>query len=306
VRTAQIVLTMCIRATDYLPPVDPTFSDFLRAMITADYELNRADPVGLRASLIEAFRQRGIHPEAVGSLAVPSLLLDREDPTPPDGELAGIVADLARIGAQQLGRTQAKPGREEGKEKERRAPAKLDTPKEFTVQQSRYFEEPDEPGVDASEVLEPSADEQSTYDDPSIAPRLGAWAKQNRDRLGLAPDLPVALRGYHPVHRVASGGELLVEMVATFVQTPGKGSQPKNLGGLRYRAGITLVANIDGQVRYVIRKPFHADRLERMEKWVEYFDTEMGFGGGWGLRTPPKNRMVDAFSARAMDRRRWR
>lgn len=29
VRTAQSVLSMCIRATDYLPPVDPTFSDYL-------------------------------------------------------------------------------------------------------------------------------------------------------------------------------------------------------------------------------------------------------------------------------------
>ena len=52
VRTAQSVLAMCIRATDYLPPVDPTFSDFLRAMVTADFELNRADDSGLRASMM--------------------------------------------------------------------------------------------------------------------------------------------------------------------------------------------------------------------------------------------------------------
>src|SRR4029077_2320474 len=88
VRTAQSVLAMCIRATDYLPPVDPTFSDFLRAMVTADFELNRADDSGLRASMIEAFRQRGIRPEAVGSLAVQSLLLDAETSSgkPPDDD----------------------------------------------------------------------------------------------------------------------------------------------------------------------------------------------------------------------------
>src|SRR4029077_13185264 len=79
VRTAQSVLFMCIRATDYLPPVDPTFSDFLRAMVTADFELNRADDSGLRPAMIEAFRQRGIQPRAVGSLAVQSLLLESED-----------------------------------------------------------------------------------------------------------------------------------------------------------------------------------------------------------------------------------
>ena len=32
----QHVLTMCIRALDYAPPVDITFGEFLRAMITAD------------------------------------------------------------------------------------------------------------------------------------------------------------------------------------------------------------------------------------------------------------------------------
>ena len=99
VRTAQSVLSMCIRATDYLPPVDPTFSDFLRAMVTADFELNRADDSGLRASMIEAFRQRGIRPEAVGSLAVQSLLLDAENDAgkPPDDTLSKIVGTAAGL-----------------------------------------------------------------------------------------------------------------------------------------------------------------------------------------------------------------
>jgi hypothetical protein len=72
--TAEIVLRMCIRAFDYLPPVDVTFGDYLRALITADYELNPVDNLGLRASVIEAFRARGIYPEDVPSLAEESLL----------------------------------------------------------------------------------------------------------------------------------------------------------------------------------------------------------------------------------------
>jgi len=47
---------MAIRAFDYLPPVDITFGDFLRALVTADSELVPEDDRGLRASMIEAFR----------------------------------------------------------------------------------------------------------------------------------------------------------------------------------------------------------------------------------------------------------
>jgi hypothetical protein len=54
---------MAIRALDYLPPVDVTFFEYLRAMITADYDLVRDDKYNDRVALVEAFRQRGIHPE---------------------------------------------------------------------------------------------------------------------------------------------------------------------------------------------------------------------------------------------------
>jgi hypothetical protein len=100
--TAQSILTMCIRAFDYLPPVDVTFGDFQRALVTADQELAPRDLFGQRAAAIEAFRRRGIHPRDVPSLADVSLLWE-----PPDRKLAGfptgLVADLASA-AQQLGR----------------------------------------------------------------------------------------------------------------------------------------------------------------------------------------------------------
>ena len=59
-RTALSVLTMCIRAFDYLPPFDITFGDFLRATVTADRELAPNDTFHQRANLIDAFRSRGI------------------------------------------------------------------------------------------------------------------------------------------------------------------------------------------------------------------------------------------------------
>lgn len=73
-RTAQNILTMCIRAIEYLPPVDVTFGDFLRALVTADFQMVPDDEAGMRATMIESFRTRGIFPQGVTSLAEDSLL----------------------------------------------------------------------------------------------------------------------------------------------------------------------------------------------------------------------------------------
>jgi hypothetical protein len=72
-KTAQQVLTMCIRALDYCPPVDINFGDYLRAIITADTDLVPDDPLGYRIALIDAFRRRGIYPRDIRTLSVESL-----------------------------------------------------------------------------------------------------------------------------------------------------------------------------------------------------------------------------------------
>lgn len=72
-RAAQHVLTACIRALDYCPPVDISFGDYLRAVITADVDLVPDDNLGYRIAFIEAFRRRGIYPRDVRTLSVESL-----------------------------------------------------------------------------------------------------------------------------------------------------------------------------------------------------------------------------------------
>ena len=61
-KSARHVLQMCIRALDYLPPVDVTFFDFLRALITADAEYVPDDRYDYRVAVVEAFTKRGIGP----------------------------------------------------------------------------------------------------------------------------------------------------------------------------------------------------------------------------------------------------
>ena len=61
-KSASHVLNMCIRAIDYLPPVDVTFFEYLRGLITADYDLVSDDRLRYRVAFVEAFRRRGIYP----------------------------------------------------------------------------------------------------------------------------------------------------------------------------------------------------------------------------------------------------
>jgi hypothetical protein len=63
---ARQVLDMCIRAVDYLPPVDVTFFEYLRALITADLDVVAEDRLKYRVAFVEAFRKHGIYPVDLG------------------------------------------------------------------------------------------------------------------------------------------------------------------------------------------------------------------------------------------------
>ncbi|HEU4554629.1 MAG TPA: hypothetical protein VFS25_17415 [Chitinophaga sp.] len=72
-KAAGHVLTMCIRAIDYCPPIDITFGDYLRAIITADMDIVKDDSRDYRLAFIDAFRRRGIYPDGIKTLSVESL-----------------------------------------------------------------------------------------------------------------------------------------------------------------------------------------------------------------------------------------
>lgn len=72
-RTAEQFFVICARALDYCPPVDITFGDFLRAVLTADLDLHPEDPDGVRDALMEAFRLRGIVADGAASFSEDSL-----------------------------------------------------------------------------------------------------------------------------------------------------------------------------------------------------------------------------------------
>ena len=76
-KLASQFLGICIRAIDYCPPVGMTFGDYLRAMITADYDLVPDDPWDYRGALIDAFWRRDIYPRSANHLSQDALLWRR-------------------------------------------------------------------------------------------------------------------------------------------------------------------------------------------------------------------------------------
>ena len=90
--TARHLLNMCIRALDYCPPVDVSFGDYLRALVTADRDLVPDDDRCYRIAVVEAFRRRGIYPPGVRSLSADSLCW-----SPPPGAAAEALLELLPV-----------------------------------------------------------------------------------------------------------------------------------------------------------------------------------------------------------------
>jgi hypothetical protein len=99
--SAKHVLRMCIRALDYCPPVDVTFGDYLRAIVTADADLYPEDEKRYRVAMIQAFRKRGIYPRGVRTMSEDSLLW-------PTGADALAEAGAAAVGVPVTGPEQSR------------------------------------------------------------------------------------------------------------------------------------------------------------------------------------------------------
>lgn len=109
-KAAGHVLNMCIRALDYCPPVDITFGHYLRAIITADFDLVPNDVRNYRVAFVEAFRRYGIFPANVGTLSVDTLLWPEPDPNSSD---ARVVQEFVQQLASEYGAWNLPRDREE-------------------------------------------------------------------------------------------------------------------------------------------------------------------------------------------------
>jgi hypothetical protein len=101
-KTASHILRMCVRALDYCPPIDITFGDYLRAILTADRDTVSDDELDYRIAFIEAFQKRGIFPKGVKSMSVEALCHEQNPPTGIPDELQNKLVTFLRDFKNQL------------------------------------------------------------------------------------------------------------------------------------------------------------------------------------------------------------
>ncbi len=221
---ADEILTACLRAFDYLPVLDVDFGDFLRALVTADHELNPDDSYGRRAALIEAFRRRGIYPSGVTSLGEDALLWDPDLATAvglpklPDEVLSLVIPELVAYDR----RTETLP------------------------------EDWGDVGEESQKRSSRDEGRRAVYDS------LYRFGSNNASKLFLAGN-DVSVAGFNPTFRVGEDGKLRTEIVVQWVDTM---RTAEDLGGLKPSAGTTVVFSADGAPRYIVPKPWPHENLE--------------------------------------------
>nr|WP_161501239.1 S8 family serine peptidase [Rhodopirellula sp. SM50] len=253
-RSAQHVLTMCIRALDYCPPTDITFGEYLRAIITADHDLITNDDLGYRVSFIEAFRRRGIYPRDVRTLSEASLRWrspESEDPLPSEG-LMRYLKSLRAAGNEHL----YADSREEIFRLQRKMRYELHT------WLSRHLK---------------SADDQ----------------QRDARFLGLDPSKSFEVHSARIACRVSPDGDVLPQLLMGLLQTttqPVDPSDPKG-PGMSFEGGCTVVADLRASsVRYCIRKSLQsASRLARQQEFAlgEFDSLQATYSGARSLNAEP-------------------
>lgn len=271
--TAEGVLRMCIRAFDYLAPVDITFGDYLRALVTADYELNPADEYGLRAEMIEGFRVRGIYPEGVTSLAEEALLW----PVNPNNLPALDILNMPNVLASLVDAATAFSRR-----------GTTEAPRGEIDSASPRADEP------AARTTTTKAEQKQLYG------KVYDYAVRHAADLGLDPSRVIAVHGLHPTFRVGRNGRLLVELVIQFVQT--YDDAKSMIGGLPFRAGTTVVFTADGKPRYVVAKPSRGPKVSGAQRQAgrQRFDRQRDYAELCALGDPQFSWKGDQYADKHM------
>ncbi|MER9566576.1 hypothetical protein [Mesorhizobium sp. M0571] len=245
-KSAEHVMRMCIRALDYMPPVDIRFGDFLRAIITADYDLLPDDVLDYRLAIIDGFRRRGIVPEGSLSMAPDSLIWEA-----PAYRVSASELDLDL--EPKFDRDQAIELAEANAVAVHKWILKADMSKET---EDAHWQEVC--GVVFRRHLRSDDDRETILSRPRIPRGFAA---------------PVEIHSVRTTRRAGPDGQDLRQLIIEIaqqrrgfldrsvqVEQDASGDDPQP-GDFAFRGGATLIFDLrEGHLRYAVRKPISDDR----------------------------------------------
>jgi hypothetical protein len=226
-KVAGQFLNICIRALDYCPPVDITFGEYLRALITADADLVPDDKYGYRTAFIEAFRNRGIYPWDVKHLSPGSLLWE---PPPLPLQKANVRAVLDRMSIDWDMNVKREAAYKSSEENANTFWHWLMDPKQVTEEEIA--------ALGLLRIDKPRPD------------KIGAWTGELRR---------IEIHSVRPARRVGPDGNIRSDLIVEITQS----FRPSDRPGVRLRGGCTLLIDLaTAEVRYMVRKKVQSpDRL---------------------------------------------
>ena len=248
-KSSQHILNMCIRAIDYCPPVDITFGDYLRAIITADFDLtDYDDKFHYRLAFIEAFRRRGISPTNLKSLSEESLRFPKpRNFTAATNRDINILVDFLREYRQSL---------------------LYETSREEIFKVTRKY-------IRGSRSIDGlhsrlTAKLKKTYQFEKLTGLIFNWQRFNFGDSLVEEKPSFQVQNLRVVSRVGPNGKQVNQIVFSLIQRMGvviKNGEfvqyydPKNeqpTGGVEVQGGSTLIFDLDSEnvrLRYAISKP---------------------------------------------------
>jgi hypothetical protein len=220
-------LDICIRALDYCPPVDLTFGDYLRALITADRDLVPEDKRSYRIAFMSAFRERGIFAEGVRYLSERSLAWE-----PPPQPLTNLKEVLA----------------------------KMDLNWDLDSKRKTAYENSERNGAILHAWLMNPA--KVSDDDLDM---LGLFRGKQKN-FEIVQGIPGTLGGIEvhsvrPTRRIGPDDQTRSQVVIEITQTW------RADGYNSYRGGVTLIVDLgESKVRYIVRKRVTSDKRFRAQQ----------------------------------------
>ena len=218
-KVAGQFLNICIRALDYCPPVDLTFGEYLRALITADADLVRDDRYGYRTAFIEAFRNRGIYPWDVKHLSPGSLVWE---PPPLPLQRANVKAVLEQMSINW----------------------------DMSVEREAAYSFSEH---NAKVFWRWLMDPKQVSDEEIAALGLHRIDQPRRETIGeFTGELRrIEIHSVRPARRVGPGGNIRSDLIVEITQSFRPSDQPD----VRFRGGCTLLVDLaTAEVRYMMRK----------------------------------------------------